>query len=126
MERQMYQPTEKQQERWATMTMPEMPSDEQFKTWWKKAHHGKLIGWGMGKRDWIVSELKHTREYQMNLWQGRVDAAQGLDYQGAEPTDENANAANLGYYRGYTGYKYSGMGGWDNESRQRFAQYIKA
>lgn len=125
MERKMYQPTEKQTQKWAAMQIPQMPTNEQFQAMWKKAHHGKLAGWGLGKRDWIIGSLSGTREYQMAMWQGRVDAARGLDYQGAEPTDENANAANLGYYRGYVGYKNGGMKGWDAETRQRFAaEYI--
>lgn len=127
MERKMYQPTEKQAQRWATLSAPAMPSDDEFKAMWKKAHHGKLAGWGMGKRDWIISNLKATREYQMNLWQGRVDAVQGLDYQSAEPTEEHMNAANLGYYRGYCEYRADGMKGWDLDSRQRFtAEYLNA
>jgi len=127
MNRKMYQPTAKQIEKWAAIKPVEMPTDEWFKNRWQKEHHGKLAGWGLGKRDWIVSNLKNTAEYQMALWQGRVDAAQGLDYQGAEPTDENANAAALGYHRGYCDYQSDGMKGWDPESRQRFAtEYLNA
>lgn len=115
-ERRMYQPTEAQEQKWAQFVAPAMPTDEQFRAWWKKAHHGKVTGWGMGKCNWIVSQLKYSREYQMGLWQGRVDRAQGLDYS----EERNENTYNLGYYRGYTNY-HSDMRGMDAESRQRFA-----
>lgn len=100
-ERMMYEPTEKQEAKWAKLTIPEMPSDEMFKELWKTAHHGKLAGWGMGKRDWVVKMLGQTREYQMGLWQGRVDALRGVDYS----EDRNENTYNLGYYRGYSSFE---------------------
>lgn len=122
MTRTMYQPTEKQLSKWAEFDNVEMPSDEQFKEWWKKSHHGKLAGWGMGKRDWILREMKFNREYQMGLWQGRVDAANGLDY--AEKQDESTY--NLGYYRGYINFA-SDTRGWDKATRERFYQnYVEA
>ena len=100
-ERKMYEPTEKQEAKWASFVAPEMPSDDTFKAIWKKAHHGKEAGWGMGKRDWIIKSLSASREYMMGLWQGRVDAVRGLDYS-EERTD---NTYNLGYYRGYTSFE---------------------
>ena len=115
MARKMYQPTEKQEQRWAEMKLADLPSDDEFKTSWAKAHHGKQAGWGMGKRNWIISNLKNSREYQMGIWQGRVDRARGLDYS----EERNDNTYNLGYYRGYTEYE-SNRNGWDAQTRQRF------
>lgn len=115
MERKMYEPTKNQERKWAELTSVEMPSDEEFKSHWQKGHHGKLTGWGMGKRDWILSNLKNSREYQIGIWQGRVDAARGLDYS----EERNENTYNLGYYRGYTHYE-SDRRGWDRETRARF------
>lgn len=120
MERKLYQATESQETKWAKLALPEMPSDDWFKAAWKKRHHGKVTGWGMGKRDWIVSNLKNSREYQMGLWQGRVDAARGLDYS----EERNENTYNLGYHRGYTEYQ-SNRKGWDAATREAFdAQYV--
>lgn len=116
MERRMYQPTEAQEQKWARHSAPAMPTDDEFKSMWKRSHHGKVTGWGMGKRDWVVGQMKYSREYQMGLWQGRVDRAQGLDYS----EERNENVYNLGYYRGYTTYE-SDMRGMDAETRQRFA-----
>jgi hypothetical protein len=97
MDRMMYKPTEKQEEKWSRFTEPTMPTDEEFKALWKKAHHGKEMGWGMIKRDWILGNLEKGREYQMGLWQGRVDAIRGLDY-----SEERLDKAyNVGYHRGY-------------------------
>ena len=117
MERRIYRPTEKQEQRWAAMTQATPPSDDEFKARWKKAHHGKLNGWGIGKRDWIVSNLKNCREYQMGLWQGMVDRARGLDYS----EERNENTYNLGYFRGYTDYE-SNRRGWDAQTRARFEE----
>lgn len=87
----------------------EMPSDE-----WFKANRGRKP-WGLFKRDWIVSKMKFTEEYQLGLGQGRVDAANGLEY-----TEERPDSAyNLGYYRGYQGYE-SNRRGWNEETRRRF------
>lgn len=122
MDRKMYQPTANQERKWAREAerVVEMPTDEEFKSRWAKCHHGKKAGWGMGKRDWILSNMTRTREYQMGIWQGRVDAANGLDY--AE--ERNENTYNLGYYRGYTNYE-SNRRGWDAATRQRFdEQYV--
>jgi hypothetical protein len=117
MERKLYEPTEKQIEKWNKFSIPEMPTDEEFKARWAKAHHGKTAGWGMGKRQWIVSNMTQSREYQMGLWQGRVDKARGLEY--AE--ERNENTYNLGYYRGYTEYE-SNRRGWDQATRDAFDQ----
>jgi len=118
--RKIYQPTEKQEEKWAKFEPKEMPTDEEFKERWKKAHGGKEAGWGMMKRDWILSNMKETREYQMGLWQGRVDKANAIPY--VEKTD--VTTYNLGYYRGYTDYE-SDRRGWTEEMRRKFdEQYV--
>ena len=78
---------------------PEMPTDEEFQTRWAKSHHGKTRGWGMMKRDWILSQMRNTREYQLGIWQGRVDAARRLEY----TEDRPDSAYNLGYHQGYCG-----------------------
>lgn len=101
MDRKIYQPTEKQEEKWNALTTVAMPTDDEFKATWKRQHHGKISGWGMGKRNWIVGNMKNCREYQLGLWQARLDIVAGLDYQNEAITDENANAYNLGYYRGF-------------------------
>jgi len=107
MERKMYEATEKQNRKWGATgrdLVAGMPTNDEFKAMWKKAHGGKVVGWGLKKRDWIVSNLACTREYETGLWQARVDALNGLDYQTPLSDDdgENINAYNLGYYRGYT------------------------
>lgn len=97
MTRKMFTPTDKQIEKWSRFVTPEIPTDEWFKDRWARDHHGKMTGWGMGKRDWIVSNMKNTMEYQMGLWQGRVDKANGLEYS----EERSYKTYNLGYYRGY-------------------------
>jgi len=121
MERKMYQPTANQEKKWSAYSSTKMlPSDEWFRDRWQKDHHGKVAGWGMGKRNYILSNMTMTREYQMGIWQGRVDKARGLEY--AE--ERNENTYNLGYYRGYTEYE-SNRRGWDRATRERFdATYI--
>jgi len=111
----MYQPTQKQLDKWAQFTAPAMPSDEEFKAKWAKAHHGKQAGWGMGKRDWVTSHMTQTKEYQTGIWQGRVDAARGVNYS----EDRNENTYNLGYHRGYTEYQ-SNRKGWDQATKDEF------
>lgn len=124
MDRKMYEPTEKQEQKWAALEPLEMPTDDEFRAIWKRAHHGTLRGWGICKRDWILTNMKNHREYQMGLWQGAVDAARGISYQHEALTDENMNCYNLGYYRGYTGYQ-SNRRGWDAQTRTNFdAQYL--
>jgi len=110
MDRKMYQPTEKQEQKWAEYSSVEMPSDEEFQARWAKSHHGKTTGWGMGKRDYVLSQMKYTREYQMGIWQGRVDRARGLEYS----EERNENTYNLGYHRGYTGFESLD---WDTRNR---------
>ena len=122
MERKLYEPTEKQIEKWNAMGPAAMPSDEEFKETWKRRHGGRERGWGIAKRNYILSNMTRCREYQMGLWQGRVDAARGLDYQEKmADDDENANAYNLGYYRGYSEYE-SNRRGWDQATRDAFDQ----
>jgi hypothetical protein len=88
MERKMYEPTDKQNQKWNGFKSIEMPTDDEFKTRWAKSHHRTTRGWGLGKRQWIVGNLSQL----------------GLDYQTPLSDDdgENMNAYNLGYYRGYT------------------------
>lgn len=122
MDRKMYEPTEKQEKNWEREAerAGELPSDEWFKDRWAKDHHGKVSGWGMGKRDYILRQMTRTRDYQIGLWQGRVDAARGLEYS----EERNENTYNLGYHRGYTEYE-SNRRGWDRATRERFdAQYV--
>jgi len=121
MDRKMYQPTEKQSNKWAEWTPSLLPTDEEFKAMWKKSHNGKVAGWGMKKRDWILGSMTSSPEYQMGIWQGRVDKARGLEYS----EERNENTYNLGYYRGYTEYE-SDRRGWDAATRADFdAKYVK-
>lgn len=115
MDRKMYEPTTGNEKKWARYAPVEMPSDAEFKARWSNAHHGKGRGWGIGKRDFVLSQMTLTREYQIGLWQGRVDAARGLDFS----EERNENVYNLGYYRGYNNYA-SDRRGWDREMRARF------
>lgn len=111
MNRKMYQPTKNQEAKWNAYGPVEMPSDDEFKARWAKSHGGKTRGWGLKKRDWVLSNMANTREYQEAIWQGRVDFLQGISYQ-ADENEENASAYNLGYYRGYTNCM-SDLGGFD-------------
>lgn len=121
MNRKPYQPTKKQEIKWAKFADVEMPTDDEFKAGWAKSHHGKEKGWGIGKRNFVLGQMTQTREYQMGIWQGRVDKARGLEY--AE--DRNENTYNLGYHRGYTEYE-SNRRGWDQGTRDRFdATYLE-
>lgn len=115
MNRKMYEPTKNQERKWAKFNNVEMPTDEEFKARWAKSHHGKERGWGMGKRNWILSSMTQNREYQIGLWQGRVDKACGLPYS----EERNENTYNLGYNRGYTSYE-SNRRGWDSATCARF------
>lgn len=118
--RKMYEPTKNQERKWAKFSDIKMPTDEQFKTRWAKTRHGKTRGWGIAKRDFVLSNMTKAREYQIGLWQGRVDAARGLPYS----EERNENTYNLGYHRGYTSYA-SNRRGWDTATRQRFdAKYL--
>jgi len=115
MTRKMYEPTKNQEHKWAEFNNIEMPTDEEFKARWTKAHHGKVKGWGIGKKNFVLSKMVKTRKYQMGIWQGRVDKARGLSYS----EERNENTYNLGYYRGYNDYE-SDRRGWDRTTRQRF------
>ena len=130
MERKMYQLTESQKKRFANKPTQEEIDirvaqirageyDEELKADWKRRHHGKVTGWGLGKAQLIIDLLQGTIEYQRGLWQGRVDCARGLPY-----SEERLESSyNLGYYRGYDEYK-SNRRGWDKATRARFdAQY---
>jgi hypothetical protein len=122
MNRKMYQPTKNQERKWAAYddVVAGMPTDEEFKLRWKRSHHGKEAGWGMGKRNWVLAQMTQTREYQMGIWQGRVDRARCLGYSEAR----NENTYNLGYFRGYNDYE-SDRRGWDAATRERFdAEYV--
>lgn len=120
MERKLYQLTEKQIAKCHEPNPADMPTDDWFKQRWMKDHHGKVAGWGMGKRNHILSQMTYTREYQQGLWQGRVDSARGLPYS----EERNENTYNLGYHRGYNDFQ-SDFGGWDKLTREKFtAEYI--
>lgn len=114
-ERKIYQATNSQTRKWDEFTPVVVPDDDWFKARWTCTHHGKTRGWGLGKRDWMLSQMKNSRDYQMGLWQGRVDAARNVDY--AE--ERNENTYNLGYHRGYTEYQ-SNRRGWDQATREKF------
>jgi hypothetical protein len=104
MDRKMYEPTDKQSKKWNSFKLVVMPSDDEFKARWSRAHHGTVRGWGLGKRQWIINNLSQSRQYNEGIWQARVDALRGLDYQTPLSDDDGQgiNAYNLGYYRGYT------------------------
>jgi len=115
MERKMYEPTQKESERWAAFVPPTMPTDDEFKALWKKAHRGKVAGWGMGKAEWVLRSVRGSREFGMGYGQGMVDAAREQPY--ADTTDDKAY--NQGYHDGYTKYA-SNRKGWDANTRARF------
>lgn len=123
MERKMYEPTEKQIALWNTLKPSAMPTDEEFKAMWKKAHHGKETGWGMGKRNWIAShiddQLTCTVEYNTGLWQGRVDAARGLE--ALETPEYHTDPFQFGYYTGYHNFEKF-WNGYDRNARQKFEE----
>lgn len=108
MERRMYQMTERQA---ALPTSHTIPSDDEIKVIAKKARKP----WGIVKRDLSLQALRRTHDYTLGLWQGRVDAARGLEY-----SEERFNSEyNLGYHDGYLGYA-SDRKGWDKGTRERF------
>jgi hypothetical protein len=109
----MYQPTKNQERKWTSFTTIEIPSDDHFKARSKKEHKP----WGILKKNFVLSQMTKTREYQLGIWQGRADKAAGLPYS----EERNENTYNLGYYRGYTNYE-SDRRGWDAATRQRFAE----
>lgn len=124
MTRKMYKPTKNQERKWDEMSQIEMPTDDELKAQWAKSHHGKVRGWGIGKANFIQSNMTQTREYQTGIWQGRVDFVCGLEYQEkqADANMENASAYNLGYYRGHTECE-SNMKGFDPASKKRLLSY---
>ena len=118
-----FEPTAKQLEKWNALKPAVMPSDDEFKARWKKAHGGKETGWGMSKRDWVGNHasdtLTQTVEYNLGLWQGRVDAARGEE---AQPTPNyHTDPYDHGYYSGYHGFA-SFWKGFDSAARQQFNQ----
>ena len=121
MDRKMYEPTKNQERKWGKFDdVHTLPSDEEFRTRWARSHHGVERGWGIGKRSYVLSNMTRSREYQVGLWQGRVDAARGLEYS----EERNESTYNLGYHRGYTEYR-SNRRGWDRATRERFdAKYV--
>jgi len=97
--RKLFKPTEKQCTKW-TFVGREMPSDEDFKAAWAKKHGGKTKGWGIAKRDWAKTNLAASQDYQVGMWQGRVDAANKLPYS----EERKTTSYNYGYHIGYTEY----------------------
>ena len=116
MGRKIYEPTQNQLSKWSEPGLDidaQMPADEYFKT-----RNGKKVkAWGMKKRDYKLGLMTVTFEYQTGIWQGRVDAINGLNY--AE--ERNENTYNLGYYRGYTNFR-SDWKGFDSATRARFTE----
>ena len=123
MERKQFEPTEKQLEKWTALTIPTMPADEEFKDQWKKRHGGVERGWGISKRDWVADHandaLTCTKEYFLGLWQGRVDAARGLEK--LETPQYHTDPYQFGYYWGYDGFE-SFWKGSDPAARSAFSE----
>ncbi len=70
-----------------------------------KAKLGKR--YPMACRDAGRTMLKADPEYQLGLWQGRIDNANGLGY-----SDERLSKSyNMGYHTGYTSYESNKRGG---------------
>jgi len=126
MERKQYQPTEKQLAKWNALKPAAMPTDDEFKAAWKRGHHNVERGWGMDKRDWVANHsddnLTCTVEYNLGLWQGRIDALLGLDP--IEITDYNNDPYQYGYFRGFNGFE-SFWKGYDFQARERLASQYK-
>lgn len=118
-----FEPTQKQLEKWNALTVPTMPTDDEFKASWKRSHHGKEAGWGMGKRDWIASHsndhMTCTPEYYLGLWQGRVDALNGVTR--ADTPDYHTNPSQFGYYSGYEGFS-DFWKGYDQNAKKEFSE----
>ena len=121
MEHKQYQPTEKQLEKWNALTPATMPTDAEFKASWAKRHNGKESGWGMGKRDWVAQHtddnLTQTPEYNLGLWQGRLDAFLGLE--SADTSNYHTDPYQYGYYHGHDGFT-SFWKGYDRQARADF------
>ena len=118
--RTMFAPTEKQEKKW-TFSKRKMPTDDEFKQTWAKKHGGKTKGWGIGKRDWAKTNLASDRDYQVGMWQGRVDAANKMDYH----SERKTKPYNYGYYVGHDEYS-SFRRGYDKKSSAEFDnKYVK-
>ncbi len=115
MERKLYEMPEKLA---SIPAQPIIPTDAEIKAKMKAEKCRKPFG--LYKRDLALRALRWTRDYQLGLWQGRVDCARGLDY-----SDERPNEGyNLGYHEGYTRYQ-SDRRGWQQWQRDEFdAQYV--
>lgn len=121
-----FQPTEKQLAKWEALTPATIPTDDEFKTRWMKAHHGKVTGWGMGKRDWVANHaddhLTCTVDYNLGLWQGRIDAMNGEP--SADTSEYHTNPYHNGYYYGYESFQ-SFWKGFDQAARAEFEAKYK-
>lgn len=117
MERKLYQmPEPKPIKAGVVVRVWTMPTDEEIKAEAKS----RRKPWGLLKRDYALKALRNSRDYQVGMGQGRVDAARGLDYS-EERFSENYN---LGYHEGYTRY-HSDRRGWQQWQRDEFdAQYV--
>ena len=123
MGRKIFEPTEKQLTNWAKLKPVVMPSDDEFKFLWKKSNYGRETGWGKGKLHWIEihknDHLTCTVEYNLGLWQGRVDAANHLE---AQPSPNNrTDPFDFGYFTGFNSFE-SFWDGCDPNARDSFLQ----
>ena len=117
MSRMIYEPTAKQLAKFAAHKTPAIPTDEEFKADAKKR---RIKNWGKLKRDWITQTMRDDPQFIIGIWQGRVDAARGLNYS----EERSESAYNLGYYRGFTNYE-SDRKGMDIQARADFdAKYL--
>ncbi len=116
MERKIYQLTDKQIAK-AVASRFDMPSDDEIKSRWMEAHHGKVTGWGMEKAELTRKQLKGDVEYQRGIWQGRVDRANDVEYN----EERTTSSYNMGYHEGYSNYE-SDRRGWDQNTRDWFDQ----
>lgn len=114
MMRKLYKLSEAQIRKCAVV---QMPDDAWFKQHWAKRHHGNSFGWGIGKHDWIVSNMKVTADYVRGLWQGRVDKLNRLPF-----SEERAELPyNIGYERGFLGWHKDK----DGLDRATYAAFVK-
>ena len=76
----------------------------------------------MGKRDWVLNHandaLTQTAKYMIGLWQGRVDALQGLEP--IETPDYHTDPFQFGYNHGFMGFE-SFWRGYDAHAREKFS-----
>ncbi len=108
MERRIYQPTQKQTSLPTTISLP---SDAEIKAQAARCR----TPWGLVKRNLALKALRGTHDYNIGLWQARVDAARGTGYS----EERFSREYNLGYHQGYTGYQ-SDRNGWDPTIREQF------